>query len=170
MYDEPTKRSLRNFPYGGYDPFHSQPVSHQPELTEYSPPRPPTNATPITPFPSGNYAPPPLSPLYPPQSPYAAYPMLPAPPPYAGPPQGYPSKKQGFGASKNNNPYNQSNSFPFGNSSFPQGFPFNQGINATNPQNQGQNQSPFSWGKTFNGINSAMGFMQQLGSVVSLFK
>ncbi|MDM5338310.1 hypothetical protein QUF84_13885 [Fictibacillus enclensis] len=158
--------SLRFFPYGGYDPFHKESVSHHPELIEPSPPRPPFPAPAQGLGPEaamGAFLPPPGPGAY--MNPQ----MLPPRPPYPyNPyymPQGGNGKQPNMNAAQSNLP-SLPNGFPFGNGSFPGGqqFPFNQQQPFQNPGGQ------FSWGKTFNGINSAMGMMQQLGSIISIFK
>ncbi|MCK6257209.1 hypothetical protein LCY76_11445 [Fictibacillus sp. KIGAM418] len=167
--------SLRYFPYGGYDPFHKESVSNHPELMEHSPPRPPLPASP--PSGSQHYASKPnpymaaYPPYPPPPNPYMNHHMLPPRPPYPyNPFLGGPGGNGKLNKQNNNQAANSMfpTPFPFGNGGFPGGqqFPFNQQP-FQNPGNQG---SPFSWGKTFNGINSAMGMMQQLGSIISIFK
>lgn len=164
--------SLRFFPYGGFDPFHKESISHSPEIIEHSPPRPPLPSAP----PSGgnqHMAPNPYMAGFPPPNPHMNYPMMPPPrPPYPySPYQGMGGMPQQQNNKSNKNqqgsfPFGQQGGFPFANGGFPgpgQQFPFNQ----SNANNGG---SPFSWGKTFNGINSAMGMMQQLGSIISIFK
>ncbi|MGG1574041.1 hypothetical protein [Fictibacillus sp. NRS-1165] len=165
--------SLRYFPYGGYDPFHKESVSHHPEMIEHSPPRPPLPSSP----PSGNQQagaanPNPYFAAYPPPpGPFMNHSMFPPRPPYPFNPYLGAKGNGKFNKQKNNQAGNGmfpnlQNGFPFGPGGFPGGqqFPFNQ------QPFQGNQGSTFNWGKTISGINSAMGMMQQLGSIISIFK